>query len=394
MRTTSEPAPIIRHPIRNAFIIEDDPRVCVFLADILMSEGFVSRQFSRLADIEAALAQQRPEIIVLDLSLGGSDAVETIRSLAAARFGGKVLLVSGQDQSTIDEVGEIGLRHGLAMLPSLHKPFKIQDFKERLGLVVSHKQPAEAADFETALQNNWLELWYQPKIDLSSMLICGAEALLRLRHPERGVMLPSEFLPPSGDPLYQPLTDFVVRRALADWSLLAAERITNRLAINVPASVLQSPDFVANVRRHLPTSEKFPGLIVEITEDEAISDPELAREVAVQLKLYNIHIAIDDFGAGYSSLARLRELPFAELKLDRKFVSGCAVDERKRLMCRNVVELAHRSNILAVAEGVETASDLKVLTGLGYDIAQGFIFAKAMERRDFSRAVAARALNA
>lgn len=394
MATTPDPAPFIQEPIRSAFIVEDDPRVSVFLADVLTSEGFVSRQFTELPDVEAALTQQRPEIIILDLSLHESDAVETIRSLAAARFRGKVLLVSGHDQSTIDEVGEIGSRYGLAMLPSLHKPFKVQDFKERLGLVISHKQSEEAADFETALQNNWLELWYQPKIDLSSMLICGAEALLRLRHPERGVLLPSEFLPPPGDPLFQPLTDFVVRRALADWSVLAADRITYRLAINVPASVLQSPDFVTNVRRHLPTVGNFPGLIVEITEDEAISDPELAREVAIQLKLYNIHIAIDDFGAGYSSLARLRELPFAELKLDRKFVSGCAADDRKQLMCRNVVELAHRSNILAVAEGVEIASDLKVLTDLGYDMAQGFLFAKAMERTDFSRAVTARALNA
>ena len=393
MATTPDPAPFIREPIRSAFIVEDDPRVSVFLADVLTSEGFVSRQFSQLPDVEAALTQQRPEIIILDLSLHGSDAVETIRSLAAARFKGKVLLVSGHDQSTIDEVGEIGSRHGLAMLPSLHKPFKMQDLKDKLDQVMVPKA-VDAIDFETALQNNWLELWYQPKIDLSSMLICGAEALLRLRHPERGVLLPSEFLPPPGDPLFQPLTDFVVRRALADWSVLAANQITNRLAINVPASVLQNPDFVANVRRHLPASETFPGLIVEITEDEAINDLELAREVAIQLKLYNIHIAIDDFGAGYSSLARLQELPFAELKLDRSFVSGCAIDDRKQLMCRNVVELAHRSNILAVAEGVETASDLEVLTRLGFDIAQGFIFAKAMERADFSRAVTARALNA
>ena len=393
MATTPDPAPFIREPIRSAFIVEDDPRVSVFLADVVTSEGFVSRQFSQLPDVEAALTQQRPEIIILDLSLHGSDAVETIRSLAAARFKGKVLLVSGHDQSTIDEVGEIGSRHGLAMLPSLHKPFKMQDLKDKLDQVMVPKA-VDAIDFETALQNNWLELWYQPKIDLSSMLICGAEALLRLRHPERGVLLPSEFLPPPGDPLFQPLTDFVVRRALADWSVLAANQITNRLAINVPASVLQNPDFVANVRRHLPASETFPGLIVEITEDEAINDLELAREVAIQLKLYNIHIAIDDFGAGYSSLARLQELPFAELKLDRSFVSGCAIDDRKQLMCRNVVELAHRSNILAVAEGVETASDLAVLTRLGFDIAQGFIFAKAMERADFSRAVTARALNA
>ena len=130
MVTTPDPGSFIREPIRSAFIIEDDPRVSAFLADVLTSEGFVSRQFTQLPDIEAALTQQRPEIIVLDLSLGGSDAVETIRSLAAARFGGNVLLVSGHDQATIDEVGEIGSRHGLAMLPSLHKPFKVQDFKE------------------------------------------------------------------------------------------------------------------------------------------------------------------------------------------------------------------------------------------------------------------------
>jgi len=90
----------------------------------------------------------------------------------------------------------------------------------------------------------------------------------------------------------------VVRRTLFDWTVFADHRMTNRLAINVPASVLQRPGFVANLRQHLPNHPKFPGLIVEITEDEAISDPELAREIAVQLKLYDVYVSIDDSERG------------------------------------------------------------------------------------------------
>ena len=273
------------------------------------------------------------------------------------------------------------------MLPFLHKPFRVEELRERLAQLAMPEKADATADLETGLRNNWLELWYQPKIDLHSMLVCGAEALIRLRHPNRGLVPPAEFLPPAGDPLYQPLTDFVVRRALADWSAFAADGIMHRLAINVPASILQSVDFVANVRRHLPVHPKFPGLIVEITEDEAMENPELAREMAVQLKLYNVHVAIDDFGAGYSSLARLHELPFVELKLDRKFVTGCSTDKVKREMCRNVLDLAHRSKISALAEGIEAVVDLNVVKSMGYDLAQGFVFAKPMETGDFVKTI-------
>ena len=376
----------------HAFVLDDEPRVRTFVASVLAHTGFISHEFGRVREIEAALTQHRPEVIILDLSLGESDAVEAMRSLAAARFGGKVLLISGHDPATLEEVQKIGERHGLALLPYLHKPFRFEELRERLVLAIASTQTGSAADLETALRNNWLELWYQPKIDLQSMLVCGAEALIRLRHPEHGILQPSAFLPPPGDPLYRPLTDFVIRRALMDWPAFAAEGITNRLAVNVPASILQSPDFVANVRAHLPTHAKFPGLIVEITESEAIADPELAREAAIQLKLYNVHVAIDDFGAGYSSLSRLNELPFIELKLDRKFVAGCASDDAKRSMCRSVIDLAHRFKIVAVAEGVEVAADLKALVGMGCDVAQGFFFAKPMEKNDFLKTLLARAV--
>lgn len=377
---------------RHAFVVDDEPQVRAFVSKALVGAGFVPHEFSRMPEVERALTLLKPEVIILDLSLGETDAVEIFRCLVASRFGGSVLLVSGHGEVTLDQVHRIGEQRGLAMLPSLHKPFRLPELKSRLAEVTA---PAGALTggtaLENALANNWLELWYQPKIELKSMKVCGAEALIRLRHPGDGLIQPFAFLPPPGDPLYKPLTDFIVRRSLADWSSFAAwpskghQWTSKRLAINVPVSILQSADFVSNVRRHLPAHPQFPGLIVEITEDEATGDPELAREIAVQLKLYNVHVSIDDFGTGYSSLARLEELPFAELKLDRSFVDGCSTDVGKRSTCQTVVDLAHQFGMTAVAEGVETADDLQILIGMGYDVAQGFHFARPMPSEEFAR---------
>lgn len=383
---------------RHAFIVDDEAQIRTFVSNVLTSAGFRAHQFSSGSQVEAALTKWAPKVIVLDLSLGDTDAVEVIRNLAGARFGGHVLLISGHDSGLLAEVRTIGEQRGLAMLPTLHKPFRVDELRASLSLIPDDADVDAItwADhgLEAALKNNWLELWYQPKIDLRSRVICGAEALIRLRHPTEGVMQPGQFLPPPGDALYSPLTDFIVRRSLSDWSMFAERKMTSRLAINVPASVLQRPDFVSNLRRHLPTHPNFPGLIVEITEDEAISDPELAREIAVQLKLYNVLVSIDDFGAGHSSLARLKELPFAEIKLDRRFVHGCADDLRKRSMCEAVIELARRFNIVAVAEGVENQDDLKVLIEIGYRVAQGFLFAKPMQATEFVQLLLSRAQTA
>ena len=347
---------------RHALVVDDEPQVCAFVSKALIGAGFIPHAFSRVQEVEAALTMFRPEVIVLDLSLGKSDGIEVMRSLAASRFRGKIILVSGHDPATLDEAYKIGERRGLSMLAALRKPFRLEALKVRLALV---KTPMDAVsgrtDLESGLQNNWLELWYQPKIALKDMTVCGAEALVRLNHPFHGMIDPSLFLPAPGDRLYQPLTDFVVRRALADWSTFAAwpsigdDWTTKRLALNVPASILQTQSFIENLRRHLPAHPRFPGLIVEITEDEAIGDPELAREIAIQLRLYNVHVSIDDFGVGYSLLGRLNELPFAELKLDRSFVAGCAGDPAKRSTCQTVVNMAHRFGMTAVAEGVESA---------------------------------------
>jgi EAL domain-containing protein (putative c-di-GMP-specific phosphodiesterase class I) len=247
-----------------------------------------------------------------------------------------------------------------------------------------------AVDLGQALRNRWLELWYQPKIDLRSMEICGAEALLRARHPTHGIIAPASLLPPPRDPMYGPLTNFVISQALVDWTHFAEHQVLIKSAVNVPVSALQATDFIASIREHLPRNLDFPGMIFEITEDEAIEEPSLLQEIAAQLKIYNISLSIDDFGSGFSSLSRLRDLPFAEIKLDRSFVASCSTDGSKQSLCNAAIELAHGFGASVCAEGVETVDDLRTLIGMRCDTAQGFLFAKPMDSQTFTRSLVAR----
>ena len=370
-----------------AFILDDERDIRALITQIVEMTGFAARSFGRATALLMALTKSAPEIIILDLSLGDTDGVDVIRSLAASRFGGAILLISGRhDAKTIQEVLRIGAHHGLTMLPFLQKPFRLHEFQARLRLLeqLPLDVPREA-EFENALRNNQLELWYQPKIDLRSRRMCGAEALIRLRHPTRGVLRPAEFLPPSGDPLHDPLADYVIRRALTDWQCFVANEITTKLAINMPISIFGTPTFVANLRKYLPGKLDFPGLIVELTEDEVISDPDLAREIAIQLKLYNIEVAIDDFGRGFATLEQAQKLPFTELKIDRSKVAGCSEAPHRYGECHGIVELAHRLGMVAIAEGVESERDLQALTQMGCDAAQGLALAPPMSRDEFTQ---------
>ena len=378
-----------------AFVIDDDPQICAVVSKALEGRGYIASEYTMLKEVEAALALIRPELIVLDLTLGETDAIDVMKRVAASRFNGHILLISGHDMTTLEEVHKIGERSGHHMLPVLQKPFRLQEFRARLDAMEAPSAASERDELlSKALQKGWVEVWYQPKIDLRTMAVCGSEALARIRHPERGVLLPAEFLPAPTAKLNRQFTEFVLETALRDWYKIAAMSLDNeaaihRIAINVPAAYILAPGFIDYIRSLLPTDHSFPGFVIEITEDETISDPEALREVAVQLRLNNIAMSIDDFGSGQSTIGRLVQLPFTEIKLDRAYVHGCAKDTTKRAACQYVLDLAHDAGIMALAEGVEDTDDLEVVIDMGFDLAQGFVFAKAMTSDDLVDMLAA-----
>ena len=162
------------------------------------------------------------------------------------------------------------------------------------------------------------------------------------------------------------------------------------MAINIPLSTLQTPAIVELIRSSLPKKPNFPGLIVEVSEGDVL-DSSGIREIATQLKLYNVGISIDDFGGAHSSMARLRDLPCVELKLDRSYVSGCAADGAKQSICAAAIQLAHGFGLTVCAMGVENVEDLRALIDLGCHSAQGFLFAKPMDSVSFVNMLLGRA---
>jgi EAL domain-containing protein (putative c-di-GMP-specific phosphodiesterase class I) len=236
---------------------------------------------------------------------------------------------------------------------------------------------------DEALRETWLELWYQPKIDIKQRCLAGAEALARIRHPDQGVMLPASFLPGVSDDVMARLTEHALLTVLRDWTIFDEAGFNLRLAINVPVHLLDRLPIEQIVTENRPKAEYWPGLIVEVTEDQIVRDIRRSQEIAAKLRVSGITVAIDDFGAGYSSFSSLRELSFAELKLNYSFVKGCAADPTNAAICQTAIDLAHRFGSAAVAEGIETVADLQAMQIMGCDFGQGHLIAPPMPTKEF-----------
>jgi len=237
-----------------------------------------------------------------------------------------------------------------------------------------------STDINDALDRGEFELWYQPKVDLMTGQTTGVEGLARWRHPERGVLMPGQFLPLLGvSGSYQRFTDQVVAQGIefAGACHRAGQMLT--MAINLGSvSFLDTglPDRIAGLLEVHQVAAEY--LFLEVTEDELLLDRDSSSEVFLALEQLGVQLSIDDFGTGYSSLSRLRGLQIQEVKIDRSFVSGLGVDPEDWAIVRTIIELARLLAKTTVAEGVETAEQVAILQSLGCDIGQGFYFDRAI----------------
>jgi diguanylate cyclase len=244
-------------------------------------------------------------------------------------------------------------------------------------------------ELRQALERDELVLHYQPKIELATGRICGVEALVRWAHPERGLLAPADFLPVAEQSgLIEPLTAWVIRRALTDQSRWTSLGVPWTVAVNVSAHNLESATFPALVAALL--AELKVGcdrLHLEVTETAMALDATVAARAVAALADQGIAIAIDDFGIGYTSLRQLRTLPIAEVKVDRVFVSGVQTNDHDRAIVRSIIDLSHSLGCLVTAEGVESEAVADWLTSAGCDHAQGYYFARPEPWADLVRRV-------
>ncbi|HEY3771679.1 MAG TPA: EAL domain-containing protein [Solirubrobacteraceae bacterium] len=233
-----------------------------------------------------------------------------------------------------------------------------------------------ADDLSVAIDGDQLLLHYQPQLDLRDGAMATVEALVRWNHPEFGLMAPLKFLPLAEEAgLMGRLTVWVLRRALAQCAAWHREGHSLRVSVNVSVSDLLDPTFPATVTSLLAEARLAPeALMLEITETSIIDEFERAREAVASLRALGVRLSIDDFGAGFTSLAYLNELAVEQLKLDRRFIAPLAGGARSREseLVRATIELGHALGLQVVAEGIEDENALALLRELGCDVGQGY----------------------
>jgi EAL domain-containing protein (putative c-di-GMP-specific phosphodiesterase class I) len=267
----------------------------------------------------------------------------------------------------------------------------VRPFQPEMIARVTYRTALEA-ELRHGLRQSEFVLYYQGQVDNGGH-VTGAEALVRWRHPQRGLMSPGVFIPiAEASGLILPLGHWVLQAAcvqLARWAVAPATAQL-KLAVNISVRQFLQPDFVAETLAVLAATGADPQLLkLELTESLLIENVEETIAKMCQLKAHGVGFSLDDFGTGYSSLSYLKRLPLDQLKIDRSFVHDVLVNPNDASIARSVVALAQALGLATVAEGVETEAQRAFLAAIGCDTYQGFLFGRPLEANQLEGMMAA-----
>ncbi|NOT26773.1 MAG: EAL domain-containing response regulator [Acidobacteria bacterium] len=380
-------------PNLKALIVDDDPAVRHLIERQLYQLGVnVVRTAADGAEAMQVIegSRTRFDVVLCDLRMPNEDGVVLLRRLAALDVPPRVILASGEDPLVLEAARRLGFSHRLTVLGVISKPHTIGDLAAVLaGLTApatrSHEHRPSAplldrGEIQRALKENRVETWFQPQIDLVTGRVVGAEALVRLRHPLHGLLLPGSFLAAAEEhDLLAALTEFVLREAVA-WCHVWQDRgRTLSVSVNVSAATMHDlsyPDCAAALCVKYGVNPT--NVVFELTESSVARNASALLDILTRLRLKGFRVSIDDFGTGHSSLEQVRILPFNELKLDHTLVRDATCNPRSRLILKNSVTMASQLGMSTVAEGVESTAALDLVSDLGCDLAQGFLISKPM----------------
>ncbi|WP_414581395.1 EAL domain-containing protein [Scytonema sp. PCC 10023] len=259
--------------------------------------------------------------------------------------------------------------------------FETQTISPRVQMIeMCLRRTLERRDFQQFL------VYYQPIVDLRSGKIIAAESLLRWQHPELGMVSPTELIPlAESTGLILPIGDWVLKSACKQAKLWQNAGFTElRVAVNLSAHQLIQPDFSEKIMKILLVNDVLPNCLeLELTENIIMQDVNSAISTMKEVHTFGVRIAIDDFGAGYSALMYLKQLPIDTLKIDRYFIQDIANDSQKAAITTALIDMGRNLTIQTVAEGVETEQELDFLRGYKCDAMQGFLFSRPLSAAEF-----------
>jgi EAL domain-containing protein (putative c-di-GMP-specific phosphodiesterase class I) len=382
---TVEAPPLAPDGAPLCYVVDEESSIRHFLSLVLHGSGVDTVEFPDGAAMRKAVESRPPALIFHNISLESADAIESVVALGKLRYRGAVQLMSARGAAVLEHVKAIGTQHKLQMMPVLKKPFETDTIVKIIQELKLGMPPAVAArlELDDAIKNKWIEFWYQPKIALRRKQLAGAEAYARVRHPQHGLVLAGAFTANASEAGNVKLAELALESALKTSAHFSKLGVNLRLSVNIPVPALLKLSVPEIVQAHHPADQKWPGLIIDVPEEQIVGDLALASDLSKKLEPHNVRLAIDNFGRAFSSLAKVEELPFEELKLDRSFVADCGTDKVNAPLCKSVIDLAHNFGRYVVAVGIEKAADALALVSMGCDYGQGFLLGQPMPEERF-----------
>ena len=382
---TVEAPPLAPDGAPLCYVVDEESSIRHFLSLVLHGSGVDTVEFPDGAAMRKAVESRPPALIFHNISLESADAIESVIALGKLRYRGAVQLMSARGAAVLEHVKAIGTQHKLQMMPVLKKPFETDTIVKIIQELKLGMPPAVAArlELDDAIKNKWIEFWYQPKIALRRKQLAGAEAYARVRHPQHGLVLAGAFTANASEAGNVKLAELALESALKTSAHFSKLGVNLRLSVNIPVPALLKLSVPEIVQAHHPADQKWPGLIIDLPEEQIVGDLALASDLSKKLEPHNVRLAIDNFGRTFSSLAKVEELPFEELKLDRSFVADCGTDKVNAPLCKSVIDLAHNFGRYVVAVGIEKAADALALVSMGCDYGQGFLLGQPMPEERF-----------
>ncbi|HVC46103.1 MAG TPA: EAL domain-containing response regulator [Terracidiphilus sp.] len=377
-------------PAERIVVIDDDDvilKIVSAAAEAMLLECAAARHAEQLTE----LLTPDTRLILLDLVMPNMDGIEVLRLLGERRCRAGIVLMSGIDKRVIETAKMMARSLGLTVVGHLQKPFPITALTTLLETHISGNQPELPAeeemepypdeDLRRALERGEIVNYYQPQIRFSTGEVVGLEALARWNHPERGIVMPDDFIERTEQlGLMDKLCWHTVDRGLAELKRFAdSDGNMPRLSLNVSVTSLRDLRF-PDIFLDLATRHGVPAtsLAVEITETGLVDELARMLDVLTRLRMRQIQLSIDDFGTGYSMMRQLQNVPAIELKIDKSFVQSMDTSLSDRVMVEKIIEMGHELNMEVVAEGVETQMQYELLRQKGCDTMQGFLYCRAL----------------
>ena len=337
------------------------------------------------------------DILVCDLDMPEVDGIELISRIASGSRVPAVIVCTGQEEALVCAVSDIAQAYSVPLVGSIVKPVTPAKLIRAIGGYAGVAEPRAALQqtaeplelshtiLERALANGEIQAWFQPKIDMSSGLVSGGEALARWTLPDGTTLLPAQFLPAvEREGLSAALTGCIATQAIAACAAWRRHGVAASVSINVDAASLVDETLVDRLTTKVVEQGLYTAdVTLELMESAAAAASPRGLQSLARLRMRGFGLAMDDFGTGYSSMLQLVSVPFTEIKIDRAFVKDAIERSACHAVINSCAEIAATLGMHSVAEGVETDAQWALVKKLGCNSAQGWRFGRAMPWAQF-----------